>query len=418
VVTNSGLVVSAEDDAIRFVGGNNTLNLLAPSFIGGRINFGDGATVNITTGASHSVLWDFSTGSLAGDAPNVDGAVAGFFNADTKQFATLDPTGFAASFDSLGDMTSLLSNVGRQGLSGRFSSRYGSAYGMKDKDAGGDPPIAYGKSLWVTPFGGRTKHGGDDATLDRDITQAGLALGYRWQHQPDLSLGVMAGYVSDEAEAESRFAKSHESEADSFFAGFSGRKQWGNLFLDFALMGGVMSHDQDRFVNDNLAPLGVSFANASFDSRFISPEAGLSMNFDMGHGLTITPGARLRYAAQWLDGYTESGSNANATVDDRMLGLIEGSAEIAATQQFDFGSVTARLGILSRTSTGDDDVTITLIGVDNTVAFGTDDDVAAYVGLGASIHASDNLKLELDGQAVFGDDIIGIQGLARLTHSF
>jgi hypothetical protein len=391
--------------------------LLAPSFIGGGISLSSqGTAVNITTGASHSVLWEFSTGTLAGGAPNVTGPVASFFNADTRQFATLDPTGFAAAFDTLGDMTGQLSNVGRQGLSGHLPSAYGAAYGTKDTI--GDAGIAYGQGLWVTPFAARMKREGDAGTLDRGNTQLGIALGYRWQSRPDLGLGVMAGYVRDESEATSRFAKSHESEADAFFAGFNGRKQWGNLFLDFALIGGFMAHDQDRFVNDNLAQLGISFANASFDSHFIAPEAGLSMSFDAGNGLSITPGTKVRYAAQWLDGYTESGAAANASVHDRMIGLVEANAEIAATQRFTFGSITGRLGVLGRASTGDDDVSVSLIGLSNAVAFSTHDDVAGYVGLGASINANENLKLELDGRGIFGKDVTGVQGQARIIHRF
>jgi hypothetical protein len=415
-ITISGRVVAR--DALSLNGERNTLNLLAPSFVGGGIFLGADTTVNITTGASHSVLWDFSSGTMEGDAPTVTGPVAGFFNNDTQQFATHDPTGFAAAYDSLGDMTGLLANVGREGLSGRFASRYSSAYGMKDD--GGDPAIAY-QGVWATPFGGKATHEGDDATLDRDITQAGLALGYRWQQQPDLTFGVMAGYINDKAEAESRFAKSLDSEADGFFAGVSGRKSWGNLFLGLGLIGGVMSHDQKRFVNDNLArdTNFISTANASFDSQFISPEAGLSMSFDVGNGFSLTPGARIRYAAQWLDGYTESGSSqANATVDERMLGLFAASAEIAASQKFDFGSITGRVGVLSQTSTGDDGVAVSLIGETKTVGFSASDDLAAYVGVGASIAASDNLSIDLDGQAVFGEDTTGVQGLARIKQRF
>ena len=56
-------------------------------------------------------------------------------------------------------------------------------------------------------------------------------------------------------------------------AGVSGRKQWGNLFMDFAFMGGALSHDQDRFVNDNLAerasrpPVPASTAGSSARRR-------------------------------------------------------------------------------------------------------------------------------------------------------
>lgn len=313
-------------------------------------------------------------------------------------------------------MTSLLSSVGREGLSGRFASGYGASYGLKD---GGEPAISYGQSLWVSPFGSRSKHEGDEITLDRDITEAGLALGYRWQ-QAGLGFGVMAGYLRDDSKASNQFGTSHDGEADAFFAGVSARKQWGSLFLDLALTGGFMSHDQDRFVNDNLDRAGnfLSPVNASFDSRFISPEAGLSMSFDAGNGFSLTPGAKLRYAAQWLDGYTETGGRANATVDDRTLGLLEASAEIAATQRFGFGSISGRLGVLSRTSTGDDDVSVTLVDVSNSVALGTGDEVAGYVGLTASIKAGEDLKLDLDGQATFGEDFTGLQGMARVIQRF
>ena len=276
MITVSGLVVSPDRAFDISSNGNapNFLNLQAPAFLGGRIMLGstDPTTVNITTSVSHSMVWTFE-GPMAGGAPNVTGPAASFFNASTNQFVTLDSTSLATAVDSLGDMTSLLSNVTRQGLAGRFDSPYGSTYGMKDSKGG--PASAQGKNFWVTPFGGRTSHQGDAATLDRDISQAGVAFGYRWQHQPGLGLSVMAGYIHDESEASSRFAKSHDGKADGAFAGVSARRQWGNLFLDFTLMGGVLSHDQDRFVNDNLADLGKSSASANFDSRFISSEAGV-----------------------------------------------------------------------------------------------------------------------------------------------
>jgi len=145
----------------------------------------------------------------------------------------------------------------------------------------------------------------------------------------------------------------------------------------------------------------------------------VSLNFPVGYGFTITPAARLRYAAQWLDGYTETGiSNANATVAERSIGVLEGNAEVALTKQLAFGSIAGRLGILGRTSTGDKNVSVSLIGVNNFVGFGTGDDVAGYVGLGASFVPAEILILELDGQAVFGGDVTGVQGLAQVTKRF
>jgi hypothetical protein len=373
---------------------------------------GEGTAVNITTGSSHSVLWDFSTGELEGGAPNVNGPGQFFFNEATKQFATIDTTGFAASFDSLGNLTHQLSDLGRQGVAGQIG-------GYSFKDAGSIASTADG--LWVSGFGGLFSHEGDDITLGRDIQQAGLGLGYRWSYEPGFDLGVMAGFAKDRSQADSRYVEeTHNAEAEGFFAGVNARKSWGGgILVNLGLTGGVMSHEQDRFVNDNLAQLGKSIANAEFDSRFISPEVGLSLDIDLGGGLTITPGGRVRYSAQWLDGYTEEGAgDANATVDDRMLALIEATAELVATQKFDFGSITGRVGVFNRSSVGDDDVGVTLINQSQDISIGAGDDLAGFAGLGISVHTEDGWKLDVDGKAVFGDDVEALQGSARVTHRF
>lgn len=91
-------------------------------------------------------------------------------------------------------------------------------------------------------------------------------------------------------------------------------------------------------------------------------------------------------------------------------------AELAVTKQL-ASAPSAWLGILGSTSRGDEDVSVSLIGVNNVVGAGTGDDVAGYVGLGASVVPAGNLILELDRQAVFGGESTSIQA-ARITKHF
>jgi hypothetical protein len=456
-VTNRGSVISEQSDAIVMndvVG--VVLNLEAPGFIGGRINFEQPTTVNLKTGPSHSVLWDLSSGKMIGDNPaSFSGPVPWFYNDTTKQYATYDPTGLAASVNSLGDMTSLLSMVGRNGL-GRvngpsapsapsangFVSSYLPASPASDADrrieqAFGDPANvtdsdnAYAADLdtadmsyaapgrfWITGFGGEMTHDGDSITLDHDITQMGVAAGYTWQQSSGLTLGVMAGYLQSDMDANSRFAPSHDIESQGWFAGLYGEQAMETFTIDFGVNGGMLSHDSSRFVNDNLAPLGVAHAKADYDSWFISPEIGIRTDIDTGNGLIVTPSARVRYAHQSIDGFSESGSNANAKIAGRDIGMIEASAEIAVSKQLSFGTLTGRVGYVSRNSTGDEAVSITMIGINNKVGFGDTDSEAAYVGLSTDIDLSASSKLVLDANAFYSGNMQGYQGMAKLVASF
>ena len=51
-----------------------------------------------------------------GGQANVSGTVPWFYKAATGEFATYDPSGFAGTFNRLGDTASLLSRLGRLGL--------------------------------------------------------------------------------------------------------------------------------------------------------------------------------------------------------------------------------------------------------------------------------------------------------------
>jgi uncharacterized protein with beta-barrel porin domain len=441
-ITNSGKVVSAQAQSFE-LNSNNTLILNAPSFIGGEIDLGTNTTVNIVSGPSHSILWDLSTGTMDGGAPTLSGPVPIFYNAATQQVATFDPTALSGSANALGDMTGNLSALMRQRLSAsqagggeEADASFVSAYAASPEQSGNAAidriATAFQDSLgadtgwWVSGFGSYADYDGNAAALDHGFDHVGVAAGYDWQHSADLTLGAMVGYGMGSFDADSRFANAFDNSADGAFAAFYGRADFAHsMFVDFALSGGLLSHSDTRFVNDNLAPLGVSSASADYDSWWLAPEMTLGMAFSdvMGSRWSYIPSASLRYAMQSVDGYTETGpSAANATVSAHDIAVLETRLELAARRDFELatlsGHVVGRLGWQHRAAMGDDAVAITMIGQNNSVSTSTQDASAAYLGLDASMDIGDTASLALGAEYRLGDSVQAMRGMATLTIAF
>lgn len=446
IVTNSGKVVSARANAFD-LDNANTLNLLAPSFLGGTINMGTNTTLNITTGPSHSVLWDLSTGTMAGGAPTFGGPVPVFYNAATQKVATLDPTAFAASTDSLSEMSGNLSSVIGLRLRGSLASGHSGpgnanlttatvttakldsyvstreASVSKDghlafvEDAGSHEFFSSGRS-WVTVLGARSKYDGNSATNDRTLSQWGVASGYDWSPSANMKLGVLGGYTTASLNADSRYAKTFDNKSSGLFAGFYGRRALGTSFFDFSFTGGVNDLSGKRFVNDNLAPLGVSYAKSSYLGVWASPEIAFGTHFDIGMGWVATSTARLRYASQWLDGYRETGSSANAEFDSRQVAVGEGSLELAATKNTEKGSATIRIGYLYNTSLGDSSTNVTMIGQTVSVPTFGEDRHAMYIGTNLNIIITETINMEVGGQLVGNQEFTSVGGNLKLVSKF
>jgi hypothetical protein len=456
VVTNSGRIVSVQGEAVKVINNSeadDTVNLLAPGFIGGIIDFGSRdrmgtqTTVNIVTGPSHSILWEME-GVIGNDAPNFSGSVPWFYNAATRTVATFDPTLLASESHALGDLTRLLSRVGLGAVEG-FGAGLGAGFG-----SGSAGPLAYqpGESypagvqateraiesdvghrfgrVWVTVLGGQMDHDGGGTTLDSTIGHFGFAGGTTWRHTPATTLSAMAGYVAGSNEADATWAPSFDHDTHTLFASLHGEHQlsWGQFgggALQFGLTAGYSQINHNRFVNDNLAPLGESWVSADYGGFFFSPELGFTTDIVLESGQTLTPNAGLRYAAQWLGGYSETGAvspAANATVEDRFLGTLEARAGLDVTRNFDLGdhsgSLTARLGYLGRWSTGDDSASITLNGLTQTVASDVQNLNAVTIGATLRSALGDTAFLKLDANYLLGDTAQGFDGQITVGMAF
>lgn len=444
-ILNAGQIVSDRSDVIRINAGStdNLVILDAPGYLAGTITFSAPTALNIATGASHSVLWQLPTSNVDGGKANVSGSVPWFYDGATGEFATFDPTGVTAGFNQFADTANTSARLGRGGLaqvrrgghpadaSAALSFKNGRARPVEGFAAllGGKPApvVGYGPAagdVWITGFAGTGNYDGDDTTLNQRIDQAGGALGYAWQRTPDTRLGAMAGYLNGTITAASRWADAQDIKSSGVFAGVYGDRRFGPLTAGLGIAAGWQRNESRRFVNDNTVQsggltLGESWAVASYDSWFFTPEATLSADLAIkGGGLVITPTLRGRYGLQHSGGFEESGSNANASVDAHTFGVMETDFELAVAGKIGPATLTGRAGYMLRSSIGDDDVLVTLVGVSKPVGLGTTGRSAALLGAALNLNLGRRASLNLDAQGTYSGQFDGWQGMGRFLVRF
>ena len=413
-INNSGLLVSSgisggEAVAIRAVGsadasGFNTLNLSAPAFIGGKIQLQEAANfnVNLTSGVSHSVNWTFDqSGSFI--PSNVStlnpGSTPWFSNDTNKNYATIDPSAFAAASNMLADTANLVSSMNKFGLE----------RGMKSEKT----------NSWLAVQANAFDYDGDGVATQKQKSRLyGIGAGFSQQYSADTVLGVMLGYNRNDLSVNGRFAQSFKNETNGAFAGVFGSTRFNPLVIDYALNGGYMDHKDRRFVNDNLASSGIAFADASYTSAWLAPELKVSLPYQIAGGLTAAPNVSLRYASQWIDGYTESGSNANANINSRTIGSTEGRVGLKLSKDMERGRISAHIDYLRRQSTGDDKVRVSMIGDTHDVSFYTRDLNAAVVGADVRFNITKEFVLDAAGSYMVGDHVSGGNATASLRYLF
>jgi hypothetical protein len=394
-LTNSGAIVSTSGHAVGFQGTGNALRLSGPAFLGGLVILGNGTSVHVNTTGAGSVLWDFSNGVLDGPVV-VAGNMPHFYNPATRQFAIYDPTGLTRSVDALADTTRVLAETLRDG------------------------PLAAGPAsggFWVSGIGGSWDHSATGSANAAGTDLAGFAAGYSWQTARRVEMSAMAGYLATGIDIAGRIPPgfpgqiAHRIRSHGWFAGLGGRGNVGGLVIDAGVITGVLSNDSQRFVNDNIAASGLATVSGAYDSWFVSPEIGVSVNRDLGRGLVLTPATRLRLTAQSFEAHEETGATAGrAIIGARTAAWVESSTELGLTWTSDFGSIGGQLGFLARGDVGDNTAAVSVLGTRRQVAFASGDSSAFFAGAEAKIAFGPDAWLSFSGKAYFGGDFDGQEG--------
>lgn len=401
---------------------NNQLILNAPSYLAGTILLDKNADVEVAlnSGVSHSVRWAIQRDSgyfgpggngnavfgqedqgsaynWAGgsqtravlNGPNpwfVNEGVVDINGQRNDVYATIDPSAFSAATNMLADLSGMVSTMAKSGMSQ-----------IGDKNG-----------VWVTAHGNRMNYDGDKrATMDQDTRLMGGSVGYT-HHFDGFKAGVMAGYSNAELQVGSfyrdLYKHSYDNDIKGAFAGLHANADIGWLNVNAGLSGGRLNHDDKRFVNDNLKWWGASYATSDYDSTWYSPELTLSVPFEAGENLTITPNLHLQYTKQNIDSYNEKGSDSNARVSSRDIAVSEAKVGLDVSKTVGMARFTGRVGYLNRNSHGDNSVRVTMIGDTQDVPFFYQDINAVYVGAAVNINLGDRVDFNLSGNYLTGKD--------------
>lgn len=432
--TGAGVYVAGEMDgtvnlsgAIRGIGPTNSyavylgegggdLNIAAPTYFVGDLVIDD-QNVTLTSGKSHSVHWIFEEDQGAADGNTgsftlVEGDDVPWFSRvledGRREFATFDPSGQALQDQTVARVAGFGDDAMRRNLALAMAREQGSDDG-EDRSA----PLA-----WAAIIGGTNEFSGEGAaTNDFDVHAAGGIAGLALDAGRDFSFGLMAGMVSTKATSESALAKAYDIDGSSAFVGASAATNVSGLQLDAGVKFGKTMMESTRFVNYNLAipEDGLDQAAADIDAKWAGVLFGASYDIAVNELLTITPHANISYTRAKLDGYSESGSGANATVSGRSIAVTEGEVGISVSRRIASGVVRGSLGYEARAASGPSAVSVGMIGDQNTVGIENGNYGAAKIGFGYSATAGENATLDIDGTLLSGGgDFHGQQ----LTASF
>ncbi len=390
-VTNSGAVGSgAAGDGILLNAPGGTLTLLPGSVIQGVIDIRSGGTVpttlNVGNGLSIANSFEVDVNSGVPVIINSSGAP---FAVSGAQVAVVDPTNLAMQDEVLTGLTggifsslhNRLNGFGQGGVSGVTSNPRPMSFGGKSQTSAMIEDTS--RQGWVQAFGSYRLQREDGPAVDSDIRLGGVVSGIDGATGAGGRAGIFFGGSWGDVDAD---FDSQETDVESVFGGLYARWLRGNTFIDLALTAGYSDYGRERRVANNLAATGIQTAKADYDGFFVSPEVTWTRPIWVKQQ-RMEKSLTLRYAGLFLDGFTETGSAAPLTVDDRDIHVLQARSQLTMPVVHEGPDGSRRksafyIGLEGRANVGDGDVSGVLLGQNINFDPGGDDVVGgAFAGL-------------------------------------
>jgi hypothetical protein len=441
-VSNSG-TISGSTAALQFIGGGaDTLTLLPGSrIIGAIILGGGGARVNFRTGNQNLTFDTLAGATVTATVPFV---VSG------NRVVTIDPTPFVVAGTMLGDFSRSVSAVvpmfdnlpaatggaplafaAPSAAAPIFSPAFDHIPGLSayaaDTVAFKAPTVAHadGTTFWARGFGGQRIQQADGVVLRNVSNFFGGAMGMDKALSPNLRIGGFIGAGSTRTSIE---LNSGDTDSNLGFGGLYARYLWGASFLHAAVQGGGSRNDTTRNINNNLVAGGLETAKASFNGWYVSPELTLGHHIALGHVWgaqhILTPSLQVRYLYGAFNGYTESGSTANLTVNRQTVQSFEERAELKLTRVTLLNPYSALLvhltgGALGTQRVGSNTVDAVLLGQEIPFATPGKYDVwGGYGGLGMEFRHANVAVFGAAEYLALNDNSSVVSGRAGLRVAF
>lgn len=373
-VTVSGTVISEQGNSVNLDGDNAVLMLMPGARLQGNIVFDNATsgTLRLSPGLSTFLTLDGVPATIDGNgAPVVtSGAVV----------ASVDTTGFAAADAAFNDLTRATADALDARMAGNRLGAGTQIFAMGRDGADGGKH----RRGWATLIGGFRDQDATDTTASYENLLGGVIGGMDRPVTDSRSFGLYGGYAYHRLRAS---GDSTTTDVNTLFGGTYASYRGDSYFLDATGTVGVGIYDNDRQVINTGVSGGVETARADYNGYFLSPSLTIGTDTQI-LGRAVTPSVRLRYAALFLDSYTESGSSANLSVGSRTahFGEVRGQLAVYAKEaQTGQGAMNAvlRVGVDGIFNWGDD-VDATLLGQGIRFAPG-DQDAAVRGFVGADV---------------------------------
>jgi hypothetical protein len=407
-LTNTGTISATRTSgtayAVQFGSGLDTVSLGAGSKIIGTIDLGGGAdVVNFTGGNSNLTFTSGNLTSAVFTGSSIPYAVSG------DRAASIDPTSFASSVNTLQSTTRAVSSVvpdfGSTGSEQKSlpalaytavpkapNLSSGIAAVIVDKSKGN---LAFGSgntSVWTRAFGGKSYDKADGTLVSVSDIYYGGVVGLDRAIDPTLNYGAYVGGVTATSTLGSSYGNTVTNMA---VAGGYARQAWGATFVKLGFQSGYGTNSSTRYTNNNLLTSGVETATASYGNWYLSPELSAGHTYSLGTVLngdfSLTPVAQARYLYGSFGSYTESGGTDSFSVNSHSAQSVEENLSVKASHVSSvMPGYLLRLditgGILASQNVKSDTISASLLG--QSISFsqpGSSTHTGAKAGLGAEL---------------------------------
>ncbi|WP_367646751.1 autotransporter outer membrane beta-barrel domain-containing protein [Ruegeria arenilitoris] len=191
-------------------------------------------------------------------------------------------------------------------------------------------------------------------------------------------------------------------DTNAVYLSFAGGRQFGDFVVEADLGFGFLSTDKTRTIS------GSPDADGDYDSSLLTAGVGIERTIDLVRDVDMLGFGSVRYTRQDDDSYTETGSDANATVGEVTTEVLEARLGLEAKKSISgVGSFIGQVGGVFRRDLGESTADVTVFSATNELTFAASDFTGGNLLLGYEKEFSTGAKLELSAELEFGS---GAQG--------
>lgn len=390
---------SGKSYAVFLGDGGGTLNVETTADIDGTIRVSD-HDVNLSH-VGGRVVYRFQDDDTANGVftTSVSSASQGWFIDDeggaAPVYASFDATELQPNTNQSFEIAGLSYNLARQldsGEVGNVSRNRVSRNSDVLSTRGSDPIEGFRPYFLVSGSRSDGTASGSSTSLSSNMWSVSVGAAR------DLGTGLRYGFGASYFENDGTFGSSSFDTSGVFVSGIVAQ-DFGFADLSFGLGYGDLDTDESR-------PIGNDTSDADYSGDMITALVAAKREFVLENGAILTPRASFLYGEQNLDGYTETGGFANATVDDRTVTFNETRIGGEYATYTIGGRLSASLAAVHRDADAPSVVDVTMFG--NTLALasgGGGSDTFGEVGLNFEKPFDHGGILHLEARSTLGADV-------------